>query len=113
VPEIGPWLGRAYGEITGVLADQGRQSAGPPYARHHVLGNGRFDVEAGFPVSTAIEPAGAVRPGVLPAGPVAVTVHIGPYDAMEPAYARLRRPSLVGERARWSAGRRPLGGLLL
>jgi hypothetical protein len=27
VPEIGPWLARAYGEITGVLADQGRESA--------------------------------------------------------------------------------------
>jgi effector-binding domain-containing protein len=33
---------------------------------------------------------------VLPAGPVAVTVHIGPYDAMEPAYAAL---------ASWVSGR--------
>ena len=24
VPEIGPWLGKAYGEIAGVLAEQGR-----------------------------------------------------------------------------------------
>ena len=30
-----------------------------------------------------------MRPSVLPRGPVAVTTHIGPYDAMEPAYAAL------------------------
>lgn len=100
VPEIGQWLGRAYGEITGVLADQGRQLAGPPYARYHVLGNGRFDVVAASLVSTAIEPAGAARPCVLPAGSVAV--HTGPYHAMEPAYAALA--SWVSERDGQLAG---------
>jgi effector-binding domain-containing protein len=64
-------------------------AAGPPFARYHPLGNGRFDVEAGFPVSTAIVPAGAVRPCVLPASPVAVTGHIAFYDATEPAYGAL------------------------
>jgi len=95
VPEIGPWLARAYGEITGVLADQGRQSAGPPYARYHPLGNGRFDVEAGFPASTAIEPArcgaslrAAGRPG---------RGH-GAHRPLRRHGARLRRPRLVGER---------------
>jgi effector-binding domain-containing protein len=89
VPEIGPWLGKAYGEIAGVLAGQGNEPAGPPFARYHVLGDGRFDVEAGFPVTTAIEPAGQVAAAVLPGGSVAVTMHVGPYDAMEPGYAAL------------------------
>ena len=95
VPEIGPWLGKTYGEIARVLADQGSAPAGPPFARYHPLGNGRHDVEAGFPVTTAIEPVGHVRPGVLPGGPAAMTTHVGPYDAMEPAYAALA--SWVGD----------------
>lgn len=56
VPEIGPWLGKAYGKIAGVLAEQGRAPAGPPFARYHPLGNGRHNLEAGFPGTTAIEP---------------------------------------------------------
>ena len=43
-----------------------------------------------------------MRPCVLPAGPVAVTMHIGPYDAMEPAYAALA--SWVGDRGGQLAG---------
>jgi effector-binding domain-containing protein len=89
VPEIGPWLGKAYGEIAGVLAGQGSEPAGPPFARYHPLGDGRHEVEAGFCVANAVEPASAVRSSVLPGGPVAVTTHIGSYDVMEPAYAAL------------------------
>ncbi len=56
VPKIGPRLGKAYGEIAGVLAEQGRAPAGPPFTRYHPLRTGRHNVEAGFPVTTAIEP---------------------------------------------------------
>lgn len=89
VAEIGPWLGTTYGAIAGLLAARRAAPAGPPFARFHMLGDGRFDVEAGFPVSRPIEPSGDVQPSELPGGQVAVTVHVGPYDQMEPAYQAL------------------------
>ena len=89
VAEIGAWLGRHYGTIAGVLAAQGRVPAGPPFARYRPEPGGRFHVEAGFPVGTAIEPADGVRPSTLPAGPVVETVHVGSYETMEPAYGAL------------------------
>ncbi|NKQ52364.1 GyrI-like domain-containing protein [Amycolatopsis sp. K13G38] len=89
VPEIGPWLGKTYAAIAQTLGEQGIAPAGPPFARYHQLDGGRFRVEAGFPVDAAITPAGEVRPSALPAGTIAVTVHIGPYDAMAPAYAAI------------------------
>lgn len=89
VAEIGPWLGRTYGAIAGLLAARQAAPAGPPFARFHMLGSGRFEVEAGFPVNSPIEPAGDLQPSGLPGGQVAVTVHVGPYDQMEPAYQAL------------------------
>jgi effector-binding domain-containing protein len=86
VPEIGPWLGKTYHAVAELMASQGIRPAGPPYARYHMLGEDRFQVEAGFPVSKAVAPDGEVRPSTLPGGPVAETTHIGPYDAMQPAY---------------------------
>ena len=94
--EIGPWLGKTYGVIGGLLADRQAGPAGPPFARFHVLGGGRFEVEAGFPASRRIEGDGDVQPSELPGGQVAITLHVGPYDQMEPAYMALA--SWVSER---------------
>lgn len=89
VAEIGAWLAKTYGDVAGLLAAQGLQPAGAPFARYHPLGDDRFDVEAGFPTPTPIEAGGEVRPSTLPGGPVAQTVHTGPYEEMEPGYAAL------------------------
>lgn len=89
VAEIGPWLGKAYAAIAGVLADQQAGPAGPPFARHHMSGEGRFEVEAGFPATRPIQGNGDVQPSELPGGQVAVTIHTGPHDAMRPAYQAL------------------------
>lgn len=87
VSEIGAWIGSALASAAQAAAEQGAAIVGPPFARYVMLGAERFDVEAGFPVATAIEPAGDVRPSTLPGGPAAHTVHVGPYDAMGAAYA--------------------------
>lgn len=87
--EIGPWLGKVYGAVAGLLAARHAGPAGPPFARYHPLGGSRFEVEAGFPASTPVEGSGDVQPSELPGGPVAVTVHTGPYDRMEPGYRAL------------------------
>lgn len=89
VAEIGPWLAKTYGAIAGLLAQHGVQPAGPPFARYHRLEDDRFAVEAGFPVSRTIDAADDVRSAALPGGSVARTVHVGPYDEMEPAFAAL------------------------
>lgn len=89
IAEIGPWLGKTYGAVADLLTDRQAGPAGPPFARYHRLDGGRFDVEAGFPASRQIEGSGDVQPSELPGGQVAVTIHIGPYDQMEPAYDAL------------------------
>ncbi len=89
VKEIPEWIGGAFGEAARVLSAWHHGPAGPPFARYHCLGAGKFTVEAGFPSIGAVAASGRVVPAVLPGGLVAVTTHVGPYDAMEPAYAAL------------------------
>jgi hypothetical protein len=76
--ETGPWLGKAYAAIAGLLAARRPAPAGPPFACYHVSGEGRFEVEAGFPATRPIEGNGVAPPSELPGGQVAVTIHTGP-----------------------------------
>ena len=89
VDEIGPWMAKTYGAVAGVLAHTGVQPVGPPFSRFRRLDDGRFAVEAGFPVASPIDASGDVRGSSLPAGRVARTMHVGDYDEMEPAYDAL------------------------
>lgn len=89
VPDIGPWLASVYGAIASAILAQGATPAGPPFARYHSLGEGRFEVQAGFPVTAPLTPTDDVQAASLPAGPAATTIHIGPYESMEPAYRTL------------------------
>lgn len=90
VPDIGSWLAATYATIARQLAARESEPAGPPSARYHRL-DGRFAVEAGYPVSAPVRPEGAVKPSSLPSGPAAETVYIGPSesDDMKPAYDAL------------------------
>jgi effector-binding domain-containing protein len=87
--ELPAWLGRAFADVARYLTKWGAGPAGPPFARYHRLDDGRLEVEAGFPAITPVAGEGEVEPSDLPAGPAAVTVHVGPYDAMAPAYDAL------------------------
>lgn len=89
VTEIGSWLGPTYASVAERLAAEGAGPVGPPFARYHLLGAGRFQIEAGFPALRPIADGAEVTAATLPGGPVAHTVHVGPYDAMEPAYEAL------------------------
>lgn len=87
VAEIGPFIGQAYGRIAAYIGEAGGAIAGPPFARYGRQGDTMtFSVEAGFPVGAPLPGTGDIEMLTLPGGPAAVTVHIGPYDAMEPAY---------------------------
>lgn len=96
VEEIKGWIGGAYSRVAGAVSAAGSGIAGPPFARYHRIEGapGRFEVEAGFPVTQPVAPAGLpgdVLASDLPAGRAAVTVHVGPYEAMAPAYEALEK----------------------
>lgn len=90
VAEIGPWLERAFTEVAAYLTRKGAGPVGMPFARYHPTSDNRFEVEAGFPSSTPTGGEGDVEPSELPGGTAAMTVHVGPYDAVQPAYEALR-----------------------
>lgn len=95
VPEIGPWIGPAFARIMEVVDAAGLRPVGMPFARYQqVVGAAAtFEVEAGFPVDRPL-PVGTaedVQPSRLPGGPAAVVLHIGPYDAMTPAYEAVEK----------------------
>ena len=61
--------------------------AGPPFCRYRDWNAGSVTVEAGLPVATPAEGEGEVVAQTIPAGTVASTIHIGPYDTLNEAYA--------------------------
>ncbi|HEY6564499.1 MAG TPA: GyrI-like domain-containing protein, partial [Pirellulaceae bacterium] len=86
VADLQTWMGPTYDTVARFLTAHHSDPAGPPFARFHQVDQERFRVDAGFPVPTPIEGDGDVQAMMLPGGRVATTLHVGPYDAMEPAY---------------------------
>jgi effector-binding domain-containing protein len=84
--EIAAFLGRAFGDVVQVLAQQGQEPAGPPFGRYVPTGDG-FDVEAGFPARAEITPTGRVESSRLPGGTVAEALHVGSYGTVGETYA--------------------------
>jgi len=93
VPEMGEKMGTAFGQVMQYLTQAGVQIAGPAIGYYEQLGNERFDVRSGFIVAAPIEGNGTVQPFELPAGKVATTVHVGPYETLPEAYAALAEQS--------------------
>lgn len=89
VEELPGWLGRTYHAVAQAVATQGASITGPPFGKYELLGERRFAVEAGFPVSAAIAEANGVHTSHLPGGLVVTTVHAGPYEELETAYDAL------------------------
>lgn len=82
---IGPFLGRAFGQVMSALQGQGLFPVGPPFGRYDFSSNGFF-VEAGFPTATAVAATDEVHDIELPGGQAATTMHIGAYDGVAGAY---------------------------
>lgn len=89
IDELETWLGEAFHEVAEHLKATGSAPVGLPFARYHRIDEGRFHVEAGFPVARHIEIEDGVRGSSLPGGDVAITTHIGPYDDVEATYEAL------------------------
>lgn len=96
--DIGALFDRLIPEVAERVADLGGEIAGPPYARYHAFGPDGTDIELGVPVTAPVPnlrrvsdaAPGEVAATELPAGPAAVTVHVGGYDRLSETYDRLR-----------------------
>jgi effector-binding domain-containing protein len=86
IAEISRHMGRIFGEVAAWLGHSGVPIVGPPFARYYSVAPEAVDLEAGFPAAAPVEPHGDVHASELPGGPAVTTMHIGPYEAMEPAY---------------------------
>ena len=91
------FFARAFATTAAALAKQGHAPAGPPFGLYRGMPTAVVDVEAGFPVSTPVEPAGDVVPSILPGGPAVEAVHVGPYDTMGETYGQVEQ-WMVGQR---------------
>jgi effector-binding domain-containing protein len=94
-------LGEAYGttlpRVFAALGERGLTPAGPRFGRYLVWSAERVVVEIGVPVAEPVvdlpsaPPDGELRRSELPAGPVAVLVHVGPYEGLPAANGTLAR----------------------
>lgn len=91
VSDMPAFFQAAYAEILGLIGGLGVRPAGPPFSIYHdpEFKEDDVDLEVGFPVSEPVESAGRVVGRILPGGPVAATIHAGPYDEIGPAYQAL------------------------
>jgi len=89
--EISNAIGEGLGKAFPYSQRLGLAIAGRPFTRYLSTGPGLYSIDVGMPVATAATGEGAVESGTLPAGPVAVAMHGGPYDQLSETYAELER----------------------
>jgi AraC family transcriptional regulator len=82
-------------ECFGTLFAHGREAglpiAGAPVARYVSVGPGAWTVEAAMPLASPVPGSGEMLPGLLPTGPVAMAIHVGPYEQLPQTYAALEK----------------------
>jgi AraC-like DNA-binding protein/effector-binding domain-containing protein len=88
-------LAQALGEIFGQTHLYAQRSAaamaGPPFTRFLEWGPGLSTIEAGMPIAAPDPGEGDVKADQLPGGPVATTIHTGPYDQLPAAHAAVQQ----------------------
>ena len=85
---IGEDIGTGFAEIKGHLAGRGLGPAAAPLIVFHdvIDEDNDGDIEICIPVSEPISGDGSVYGRILEGGPVATTIHRGPYAEIAPAY---------------------------
>lgn len=89
VMELVGFFDEACKEMYEYLEREGVRLAGPPMSLWHSDPEstpGESDIEVCVPVERPVPPSGKMRGGELPAGPLAHTIHEGPYDTMGGAF---------------------------
>lgn len=86
---LAEFFDRAYNAVLARLAELGEEPAGAPFAYYHNLDFNDLDIEAGFPVSRALDASGEVQATTLPGGRYCVGLHQGSYDALSQSWDAL------------------------
>ena len=84
-------LGEVYGAIMTYLGELGENVTGPPFVIYYNLDMQDLDIEVGFPVSKKLPAKDNLKASEIAGGKYATTVHVGPYDTMEPTYDALNK----------------------
>lgn len=90
-PDLQAMLAECFGKLYGHGRKAGLPIAGWPVARYLSVGPGLWTVEAAMPVAAAAPGEGEMQPGMLPAGPVALGIHGGPYERLPETYAAIEK----------------------
>lgn len=88
--EISSTLAKILPEVFGYAMQSGAQLAGPPLSIYHEWNPPHIVLEGAVPLAQPALGNNRVHAGMLPGGPAAVTVHMGPYDKLELAYNALQ-----------------------
>jgi AraC family transcriptional regulator len=88
-PELQGMLAECFGRLFGHGRTAGLPIAGWPVARYLSVGPGLWTVEAAMPLAAPASGEGEMAAGTLPAGPVAVGIHAGPYEQLPETYAAI------------------------
>ena len=89
--ELQATLAECLRKIYGYCHRVGIPLSGRPLTRYVSTGPGLWIIEAGKPLVTAVAGEGEIEPGFLAGGPVAMAVHMGPYDRLSETYAAIER----------------------
>jgi AraC family transcriptional regulator len=89
--ELQPMLAECFATLFTHGQRAGLAIAGPPTARYVSTGPGLWTVEAAMVLATPAAGEGEMQAGTLPAGPVAVAVHAGPYEGLPDTHAEMQR----------------------
>lgn len=100
--DIATLLGQLLPKVFGYATESGATMVGPPFVRYVELSADEIALEAGMPVAPGAVGKGDIELGELPAGPVASTVHTGPYDGLTEAHQALQ--AWLGENGVESGG---------
>ena len=107
--EIPAFVDGAFRAVFGAIAAAGLVPGDAPFSRYFSFEPARIEMEAGVTIAEilgmpaqAFDGSGDVKPGELPAGPVAVGWHVGPYETIGETYARIL--AWVSEQGREPSG---------
>jgi AraC family transcriptional regulator len=89
--ELQGMLAECFGKLYGHAQKAGLPIAGFPLARYVSMGPGLWTVEAAVPLAAPASGEGEMQAGTLPAGPVAMGVHAGPYEQLGDTNAAIER----------------------
>lgn len=84
-------LGECLPSVFGYATGKGVTMVGPPFTRYLSFGPGLVHFQGGLPVLPGDTGEGEIQSGTLPAGEVAVTIHVGPYDGLGDAHAAVQK----------------------